>query len=53
MPTHQTDHSSRKSTAHSTAKAASNHLISTAKRRATRVNFIMLSATGTNFAFLM
>jgi len=53
MPTHQTDHSSRKGTAHSAAKAASNHLVSTAKRRATRVNFIMPAATGTDFAFLM
>jgi hypothetical protein len=53
MPTHQTDHNSRKSTAHSAAKAASNHLVSTAKRRATRVNFIMPAATGTDFAFLM
>jgi hypothetical protein len=53
MPTHQTDHSSRKSTAHSAAKAASNHLVSTAKRRATLVNFIMPAATGTDFAFLI
>jgi hypothetical protein len=53
MPTHQTDHNSRKRTEHSTTKAASNHRISTAKRRTTRVNFIMPSATGTDFAFLM
>jgi hypothetical protein len=53
MPTHQTDHSRRKSTAHFAAKVASNQFTSTAKRRATQVNFIIPAVTGTDFAFLM